>query len=322
MATYLVDFENVRSDDLIGVSRLEAEDRVILFYSEKADKISIGLHRRILESKAVFEYRKADVGAKDALDFQLVTYLGFLIAANGSERYCLVSNDHGFDYAANFWRKQKYDVRLMPSIVPLNKAGRPDAQTPAAPTPAPVPVPAPQAEAPAAQEPAADADAPASASGIAETEAPLAEAAAAPAEETAPAVSPAPAVPALPQEPIPEPEESAPSAPRTYRSRDNRRSSRQRSSARAKAPAASTPAPAPVQAATAGEPQKPEDGALQSRVSALIGPDADAEVVTEYILRYKSKLGINNALVKKYGNSKGGEIYKKIKSLIADKKGN
>lgn len=309
MAIYLVDFENVRSDDLIGVSRLEAEDRVILFYSEKADKISIGLHRRIMESKAVFEYRKADVGAKDALDFQLVTYLGYLIAANSSERYCLVSNDHGFDYAANFWRKQKYDVRLMSSIAPLDNARRPDAQSPAAPTPAP--------------EPAAEADAAAPAAVISEPEAPAADTVgAAPAEEAAQAASPAPTAPVLPPEPIPEPDDTVPSAPRTYRSRDNRRSSRQRSSARAKAPAASAPAPAPVQAATAGETQKPEDSALQSKVTVLLGQDADAEVVTEYILRYKSKLGINNALVKKYGNTKGGEIYKKIKSLIADKKGN
>ena len=320
MATYLVDFENVRSDDLIGVSRLDEDDRVILFYSEKADKISIGLHRRILESKAVFEYRKADVGAKDALDFQLVTYLGFLIAANGSERYCLVSNDHGFDYAANFWRRQKYDVRLMPSIVPLSKVDRPDTQTPAAPVPAPVSAPAPQDNNPGAQDPCADADAPLPSPVIPEAEAPATEAFSATAEDTAQAVSPA--VPTLPPEPIPESDESAPTAPRTYRSRDNRRSSRQRNSARAKAPAVSTPAPATVQVATAEEPQKPEDGALQSRVTALIGPDTDAEVVTEYILRYKSKLGINNALVKKYGNTKGGEIYKKIKSLIADKKGN
>ena len=58
MATYLVDYENVRCDDLIGISKLGEEDRVILFYSEKADKISIGLHRRILECKAAIDLQR------------------------------------------------------------------------------------------------------------------------------------------------------------------------------------------------------------------------------------------------------------------------
>ena len=36
--------------------------------------------------------------------------------------------------------------------------------------------------------------------------------------------------------------------------------------------------------------------------------------------KYKTKQGINNALVKKYGSKSGGEIYKAIKPLLAAKK--
>jgi len=309
MATYLVDYENVRCDDLIGISKLGEEDRVILFYSEKADKISIGLHRRILECKAAIEYRKADVGAKDALDFQLVTYLGYLIAANGSERFCVISNDLGFEYAANFWRKQKYDVRLMPSIVPFDRSHEAEPEEPA---PMAEEAAAPLQETEPVSEPAESPDM----SPVTETEAPEAE-------PELPSV-PVGEVPQLlpdPAEPDPENVSKTPSpAARSHRSREGRRSARSHG-AKARKPEAHKPA----------EPARPEEpsveapaadsGIITKAVAAILGEE-EAGIVSDYILHYKSKLGINNALVKKYGSQRGGEIYQKIKSLIANKKGN
>ena len=40
-----------------------------------------------------------------------------------------------------------------------------------------------------------------------------------------------------------------------------------------------------------------------------------------FIEKYKTKQGLNNALVRKFGNARGGELYQKLKPLIADKKG-
>ena len=110
MATYLIDYENVNKDGLNGVSRLTEKDRVIIFYSAKADRMTFGLHRRLNETKATVEYRRVDVGGHNALDFQLATWLGFLISQDSSEEYCIVSNDRGFEFLAGFWRKPLYNV--------------------------------------------------------------------------------------------------------------------------------------------------------------------------------------------------------------------
>lgn len=58
MATYLIDYENVNKDGLNGVSKLTEQDRVIIFYSERADRMTFGLHRRLNETKAVIEYKR------------------------------------------------------------------------------------------------------------------------------------------------------------------------------------------------------------------------------------------------------------------------
>lgn len=116
MATYLIDYENVNKDGLNGVSKLTEQDRVIIFYSERADRMTFGLHRRLNETKAVIEYKKVDVGGHNALDFQLATYLGFLIASDSTEQYCVVSNDRGFEFLTGFWRKPQYNVCLAREI--------------------------------------------------------------------------------------------------------------------------------------------------------------------------------------------------------------
>ena len=41
----------------------------------------------------------------------------------------------------------------------------------------------------------------------------------------------------------------------------------------------------------------------------------------ELISKYKTKQGINNALVKKYGSEDAGVIYKSIRPMLAGKKG-
>lgn len=72
-----------------------------------------------------------------------------------------------------------------------------------------------------------------------------------------------------------------------------------------------------------GNVQKDKEEELRSKVAAVIGEPADADKVAKFILQYKTKQGLNNALMKEYKDSKKcGEIYNAIKPLIADKKGN
>ena len=69
---------------------------------------------------------------------------------------------------------------------------------------------------------------------------------------------------------------------------------------------------------------KKEQEDLCKEVSKLIKDAQIAPAVTKIILQYKTKTGINNALVKQYpskDNKQASEIYNAIKPLLADKKG-
>ena len=56
MKIFLIDFENVKSKGLTGIDQLEADDTVIIMYSENSDTISFEMHRKVMTCKADIEY--------------------------------------------------------------------------------------------------------------------------------------------------------------------------------------------------------------------------------------------------------------------------
>lgn len=117
MSYYLVDFENVKKDGLDGIHKLEPEDRVCILYSKNADSITFEQHKKIMESKAEIELCKVDVGSKNALDFQLATQLGFLIANKAADNYYIVSKDKGFEILSGYWKSRGVSVTLIADIM-------------------------------------------------------------------------------------------------------------------------------------------------------------------------------------------------------------
>lgn len=117
MNYYLVDFENVKKDGLDGIHKLEQEDRVCILYSKNADSITFEQHKKIMESKADIELCKVDVGSKNALDFQLATQLGFLIANKSADNYYIVSKDKGFEILSGYWKSRGVSVTLIADIM-------------------------------------------------------------------------------------------------------------------------------------------------------------------------------------------------------------
>lgn len=105
LATYLIDFENVRSDGLRGVNWLSEHDTVVIFYSNNADTLTFEAMDMILNSNAVIRKFKIARGGKNALDFQLATYLGFLIHENTNPYFYIISRDNGFHYVIDFWKR-------------------------------------------------------------------------------------------------------------------------------------------------------------------------------------------------------------------------
>ena len=217
MATYLVDYENVNAGGMSGIEKLDGRDTVLIFYSQQADTLTFSLHKKLMDSPAGVVLVRVEGTSKNSLDFQLSSYLGYLIARDAKAEYVIVSKDNGFAVLGAFWKQIDVKVSLIPGL---------QAAVPAQPAPAPQPA----------------------------------------------------------------------------------------------APAAAPPAKAP--APVAAQPQQPQP-ATEDRLQQLL-PQYTEElpVIREYLHKYKTKQGFNNALTKTFGSDKTGIIYRAVKPLLVDKKGN
>ena len=107
MAYYLIDYENVKN--LNRCNELTAGDTIIFFYSQHANLLSFDLHIALCQTPARTEYFFVECGGKNALDFQMSSYVGFLIANYPYEKIYIVSKDKGFSFLLSFWRKRGFD---------------------------------------------------------------------------------------------------------------------------------------------------------------------------------------------------------------------
>ena len=121
---YFVDFENVSSSGLNGIDMVGEQDMVCIFYSENANSLTFELHRQLCASAADIQYQKVEVGLKDALDFQLSSYLGYMIGQNLQwglidVEYYIISKDQGFRCLENYWRERNVTIFQVESISSL-----------------------------------------------------------------------------------------------------------------------------------------------------------------------------------------------------------
>lgn len=129
MNCYLVDFENVNADyirdfldsyvkyDEYGdpedpkYCSDSEKDILVIFYSEHCPSIPLDLVQSLFEKGLMIRCKMATVGTKNALDFQLSSYLGFLIGSNTrAEKYFIISNDKGYDCLCDYWGSIGIDV--------------------------------------------------------------------------------------------------------------------------------------------------------------------------------------------------------------------
>ncbi|MCM1537717.1 MAG: PIN domain-containing protein [bacterium] len=112
MATYLVDLENTGLAGLTGLEELSAKDKVIVFYGTRTGSIAFDKHVELTKAKADVTYTKTERVAKNYLDFQLVTYLGYLIGSGQERVYYIISKDKGYDSCIEFWRKTDKQITI------------------------------------------------------------------------------------------------------------------------------------------------------------------------------------------------------------------
>lgn len=316
MAYYLIDFENVKSRGMEGVELLTEEDTVCIFYSDNADSMTFDLHRKLNETKANIIYHKVAVGTKNALDFQLATYLGYLICGQQSEgihpNYFIVTKDNGFTSLMVYWKAQGVPVRIIRNLLwGKNPVAEQSLLTEE------------EQETETAVTAAEDA-----------TEQPETE------EEQTQPVQPETVetveMPAEPTQSEPEkmdaPEESAQPEPETVDepAQPAKKPSRKKNNTRKKSAAKTddkteekkSAEKKPAEKKPAEKKSEEEPDELTLAVEKVLTDQSIVPQVVKFIRQYKTKQGINNALNKEFKDSKRtSEIYSAIKPLIADKKG-
>lgn len=105
MRLFLIDYENVNSAGLHGIGQIDRHDRVILFYSHEADTLSFEIMDEMMAANMLPERVCLEHTGKNALDFQLVTFLGYLVAKDKADEYYIISRDAGYQAAILFCRE-------------------------------------------------------------------------------------------------------------------------------------------------------------------------------------------------------------------------
>ncbi len=342
MAYYLIDFENVKSRGMEGVELLTEEDTVCIFYSDNADSMTFDLHRKLNETKADIIYHKVAVGTKNALDFQLATYLGYLVCEQQREgihpNYFIVTKDNGFTSLMVYWKAQGVPVRIIRNLLwgknpaaEQNLLTEEEQETETVVTAAEdvTEQPQPAQPQPTLPEPVEETQKPVQPK-TEKADAPEAPTLPEPVEETKEPMQPEPEKADAPEEPTqPEPETvDAPAQP-------VKKPSRKKSNTRKKSVAKTDDKTAEKKAAEKKPTEKKlaekkpaekkpaeEPDELTLAVEKVLTDQAIVPQVVKFIRQYKTKQGINNALNKEFKDSKRtSEIYSAIKPLIADKKG-
>ncbi len=307
---YFIDYENIGANGFNGIDILDENDTVILFYSENNCRLPFSLHKKIGESKAGFQYYDIRTGARNAADFQLVTYLGFIIATNPDSEYAIISKDDGFNAVVRFWADKGVTVYRSTNLF---RQSMPPKKT----EPAEEVIPEPQEEADViAEETPVIKEETVAEGAIEETAA---------AEQTEEGISAELPIEELTEEIAEHKEQPEEQTKQPSQTVDIDITQLVEEIAKpAEQPAEQlAPSKRPYKRSTAKKPRR-QNGAntVTEQLKDLIPQyHYDIPQINEIIGKYKTKQGINNALVKLYGTDKTGVIYKAIKPLLKDKKG-
>lgn len=109
---YLVDSENVGDIWVPLLVASQPDEEVIVFYTQKSPHMNYENVRLLKETDKEAKFIKCFEGS-NALDFQLVTQLGYLLCENQENSYVIISNDTGFDAAVRYWKQRNMPVQRL-----------------------------------------------------------------------------------------------------------------------------------------------------------------------------------------------------------------
>lgn len=95
---FLIDTENVNFNAIVNARNLSEDDMIILFLTMITNRHFDKIKLDALNTKAKVLKVFVDTGTKNSLDFQLVSYLGFMLGEHkeADNHYYIVSRDKGY----------------------------------------------------------------------------------------------------------------------------------------------------------------------------------------------------------------------------------
>ncbi|MBE6876980.1 MAG: hypothetical protein E7496_09755 [Ruminococcus sp.] len=120
MAVYLIDYENVYIDGLQGIEKLTEQDSVHIFYTQNRCGLTFALYQQLISCKAEIHLNEVAMSlknndpVKNALDIQLMMFVGYVIGTKQSEQIYIISKDKDFRLGLEFYQNYIQDdaVRL------------------------------------------------------------------------------------------------------------------------------------------------------------------------------------------------------------------
>lgn len=138
---YLVDYENVHQSGLNGIETLTENDRLVIFYTSNAETLTFAVYEKLVQCRAEIKLYKVQCGGKNALDFQLSTFLGYILGDNPDTDCHIISNDKGYEYIRSFWKEKNIKIKISADIAGnVQKLSPVDVPVPAVKTVTPAPV--------------------------------------------------------------------------------------------------------------------------------------------------------------------------------------
>ena len=106
---YLIDTENVGDRWLDMPGKIRRKDRIIAFYTEHHSKhLEEFLMKQVHNPKILWLECAA---GNNALDYQLIGVLYYLVAKHPKASFCIYSNDKDYQSAIDFWKSRGIKIR-------------------------------------------------------------------------------------------------------------------------------------------------------------------------------------------------------------------
>lgn len=115
---YLIDTENVGDRWFEIPRKIRKKDRIVTFYTEHLEKYLI---KQVHNPKIL--WLECATG-NNALDYQLMGVLSYLIAKHPKASFCIYSNDKGYQTAVDFWESRGIKVRQKGFEIPKKKKAK------------------------------------------------------------------------------------------------------------------------------------------------------------------------------------------------------